>query len=127
MRGHLQQAEGREERLEAQQDLLREEQSHDGGTGTGTEQRVQGESAQGQQTPARLEGTYTGSAESQLHPGLHQEKCDQQKLFGYEMAEFKVTIKFLWNSETGDFQKLVGDTVEEEEEDDDDDDDSNED
>lgn len=44
------------------------------------------------------------------------------------MAEFKVTMKFLWNSETGDFQKLVGDTAEEEEEDDDDDDDdSNED
>lgn len=32
------------------------------------------------------------------------------------MAEFKVTIKFLWNSETGDFQKLVGDTMEEEKE-----------
>lgn len=42
------------------------------------------------------------------------------------MAEFKVTIKFLWNSETGDFQKLVGDTEEEEEEEDDGDD-SNED
>lgn len=42
------------------------------------------------------------------------------------MAEFKVTMKFLWNSETGDFQKLVGDTAEEEEEEDDDDD-SNED
>lgn len=43
------------------------------------------------------------------------------------MAEFKVTIKFLWNSETGDFQKLVGDTAEEEEEEDEDADDSNED
>lgn len=45
------------------------------------------------------------------------------------MAEFKVTMKFLWNSETGDFQKLVGDTAEEEleEEEDDDDDGSNED
>jgi len=46
------------------------------------------------------------------------------------MAEFKVTIKFLWDSETGDFQKLVGDTAEEkeeEEEEDDDDNDSNED
>ena len=42
------------------------------------------------------------------------------------MAEFKVTIKFLWNSETGDFQKLVGDSAEEEEEEDDDDE-SNED
>lgn len=43
------------------------------------------------------------------------------------MAEFKVTVKFLWNSETGDFQKLVGDTAEEEEEEDGDHDDSNED
>lgn len=45
------------------------------------------------------------------------------------MAEFKVTIKFLWNSETGDFQKLVGDTAEaeEEEEEDDNAEDSNED
>lgn len=43
------------------------------------------------------------------------------------MAEFKVTMKFLWNSETGDFQKLVGDTAEEEEEEEDDDDGSNED
>lgn len=44
------------------------------------------------------------------------------------MAEFKVTMKFLWNSETGDFQKLVGDTAEEEEEEEEDDDDgSNED
>lgn len=32
------------------------------------------------------------------------------------MAEFKVTIKFLWNSETGDFQKLVGDEEDEEDE-----------
>lgn len=44
------------------------------------------------------------------------------------MAEFKVTIKFLWNSETGDFQKLVGDAAEEEEEEEEEkDDDSNED
>lgn len=45
------------------------------------------------------------------------------------MAEFKVTIKFLWNSETGDFQKLIGDSAEEEEEEEEeaDDDDSNED
>lgn len=43
------------------------------------------------------------------------------------MAEFKVTMKFLWNSETGEFQKLVGDTAEEEEEEEDDADDSNED
>ncbi|KAJ7420498.1 hypothetical protein WISP_48229 [Willisornis vidua] len=54
-----------------------------------------------------------------------------EKLFGYEMAEFKVTIKFVWNSETGDFQKLVAGTTqeeeEEEEEEEDDNDDSNED
>ncbi|KFV47613.1 mRNA turnover protein 4, partial [Tyto alba] len=40
---------------------------------------------------------------------LTPEQARVLKLFGYEMAEFKVTIKFLWNSETGDFQKLVGD------------------
>ncbi|NXP40913.1 MRT4 protein, partial [Leiothrix lutea] len=57
---------------------------------------------------------------------LTPEQARVLKLFGYEMAEFKVTMKFLWNSETGDFQKLVGDTAEEEEEEDDDDD-SNED
>ena len=32
------------------------------------------------------------------------------------MAEFKVTIKVLWNSETGDVQKLVGDEEDEEDE-----------
>lgn len=37
------------------------------------------------------------------------------------MAEFKVTIKFVWNSETGEFQKLVGDEEEEDEEEEDDD------
>ncbi|XP_054078491.1 mRNA turnover protein 4 homolog isoform X1 [Rissa tridactyla] len=58
---------------------------------------------------------------------LTPEQARVLKLFGYEMAEFKVTIKFLWNSETGDFQKLAGDTAEEEEEEDDDDDDSSED
>ncbi|KAF2982689.1 hypothetical protein EK904_011294, partial [Melospiza melodia maxima] len=58
---------------------------------------------------------------------LTPEQARVLKLFGYEMAEFKVTMKFLWNSETGDFQKLVGDAAEEEEEEDDDDDDSNED
>ncbi|NXL48818.1 MRT4 protein, partial [Podilymbus podiceps] len=47
---------------------------------------------------------------------LTPEQARVLKLFGYEMAEFKVTIKFLWNSETGDFQKLVGDSAEEEEE-----------
>ncbi|NWR66485.1 MRT4 protein, partial [Bucorvus abyssinicus] len=58
---------------------------------------------------------------------LTPEQARVLKLFGYEMAEFKVTIKFLWNSETGDFQKLVGDTAEEEEEEEGDNDDSNED
>lgn len=38
------------------------------------------------------------------------------------MAEFKVTIKFLWNSETGEFQKLVGDSEEEEDEEEEDND-----
>ncbi|NWI68079.1 MRT4 protein, partial [Todus mexicanus] len=47
---------------------------------------------------------------------LTPEQARILKLFGYEMAEFKVTIKFLWNSETGDFQKLVGDTMKEKEE-----------
>ncbi|XP_075028701.1 mRNA turnover protein 4 homolog isoform X2 [Calonectris borealis] len=58
---------------------------------------------------------------------LTPEQARVLKLFGYEMAEFKVTIKFLWNSETGEFQKLVEDTAEEEEEEDDNDDDSGED
>ncbi|NXY09973.1 MRT4 protein, partial [Pteruthius melanotis] len=51
---------------------------------------------------------------------LTPEQARVLKLFGYEMAEFKVTMKFLWNSETGDFQKLVGDTTEKEEEEEDD-------
>lgn len=46
-----------------------------------------------------------------------------QKLFGIEMAEFKVTVKCMWNSETGDFTLLVeGDEEAELEKDDDDDD-----
>ncbi|NXC86890.1 MRT4 protein, partial [Cercotrichas coryphoeus] len=58
---------------------------------------------------------------------LTPEQARVLKLFGYEMAEFKVTMKFLWNSETGDFQKLVEDTAEEEEEEEEEDDGSNED
>ncbi|NXA90043.1 MRT4 protein, partial [Melanocharis versteri] len=54
---------------------------------------------------------------------LTPEQARVLKLFGYEMAEFKVTMKFLWNSETGDFQKLEGDTAEEEEEEEEEDDD----
>ncbi|NXA54568.1 MRT4 protein, partial [Nothocercus julius] len=48
---------------------------------------------------------------------LTPEQARVLKLFGYEMAEFKVTIKFLWNSETGDFEELEGEpeAVEEEE------------
>ncbi|XP_075762597.1 mRNA turnover protein 4 homolog [Pelodiscus sinensis] len=43
---------------------------------------------------------------------LTPEQARVLKLFGYEMAEFKVTIKCLWHSETGDFQQLVTDTEE---------------
>ncbi|XP_060766588.1 mRNA turnover protein 4 homolog [Neoarius graeffei] len=44
-----------------------------------------------------------------------------QKLFGIEMAEFKVTVKCMWNSETGDFTLLVeGDEEAEQEKDNDD-------
>ncbi|NXC43843.1 MRT4 protein, partial [Penelope pileata] len=46
---------------------------------------------------------------------LTPEQARVLKLFGYEMAEFKVTMKFVWNSETGEFQKLTGDPAEEEE------------
>lgn len=30
-----------------------------------------------------------------------------QKLFGIEMAEFTVSVKCMWNSESGDFQLLA--------------------
>lgn len=47
-----------------------------------------------------------------------------QKLFGFEMAEFKVTVKCMWNSETGDFELLEeGEEAAQGEDDDDDDDD----
>lgn len=50
-----------------------------------------------------------------------------QKLFGIEMAEFKVTIKCMWNSETGDFELLAeGDEEAMQAKDDDDDDDDEE-
>lgn len=47
-----------------------------------------------------------------------------QKLFGMEMAEFKVQIKCMWNSETGEFENCAGEEdpmqdIEEEEGDDD--------
>ncbi|KAL2090811.1 hypothetical protein ACEWY4_013074 [Coilia grayii] len=38
---------------------------------------------------------------------LTPEQARILKLFGYEMAEFKVTIKCMWNSETGDFAQLA--------------------
>lgn len=34
------------------------------------------------------------------------------KLFGYEMAEFKVTIKYMWDAESGRFQQMDGDLPE---------------
>ncbi|XP_065096861.1 mRNA turnover protein 4 homolog [Paramisgurnus dabryanus] len=56
---------------------------------------------------------------------LTPEQARILKLFGMEMAEFKVTIKCMWNSESGDFIKLTegedDKDLEEEEEDDDDD------
>lgn len=38
---------------------------------------------------------------------LTPEQARILKLFGYEMADFKVTIKCMWNSETGDFAQLA--------------------
>ncbi len=36
-----------------------------------------------------------------------------QKLFGIEMAEFKISIKCMWNSESGEFEKQTdGDSEE---------------
>uniref|UniRef100_A0AAR2JKL8 Ribosome assembly factor mrt4 n=2 Tax=Pygocentrus nattereri TaxID=42514 RepID=A0AAR2JKL8_PYGNA len=56
---------------------------------------------------------------------LSPEQARILKLFGFEMAEFKVTIKCMWNSDTGDFVTLAGEEEdnqqkdEEEEEEDD--------
>ncbi|KAJ8259116.1 hypothetical protein COCON_G00181280 [Conger conger] len=47
---------------------------------------------------------------------LTPEQARILKLFSIEMAEFKVTIKCMWNSETGDFEKLQGEEEEDEEE-----------
>ncbi|XP_072282211.1 mRNA turnover protein 4 homolog [Pyxicephalus adspersus] len=52
---------------------------------------------------------------------LTPEQARILKLFGYEMAEFKVTLKSMWSSETGEFQKLSTVTSNEEMEGDDDD------
>ncbi|XP_018413668.1 PREDICTED: mRNA turnover protein 4 homolog [Nanorana parkeri] len=57
---------------------------------------------------------------------LTPEQARLLKLFGYQMAEFKVTLKSMWSSETGEFQKLSANNendAEEMEEDDDDDED----
>lgn len=37
---------------------------------------------------------------------LTPEQARLLKLFGYQMAEFKVTLKAMWTAETGEFQKL---------------------
>ncbi|XP_040182723.1 mRNA turnover protein 4 homolog [Rana temporaria] len=37
---------------------------------------------------------------------LTPEQARLLKLFGYQMAEFKVTLKAMWSAETGEFQKL---------------------
>ncbi|CAI5783009.1 turnover 4 homolog [Podarcis lilfordi] len=38
---------------------------------------------------------------------LTPEQARILKLFGYTMAEFKVTIRSMWNAETGDFEQLA--------------------
>ncbi|CAI9605537.1 unnamed protein product [Staurois parvus] len=49
---------------------------------------------------------------------LTPEQARILKLFGYQMAEFKVTLKSMWSAETGEFQKLsANDDVEEMEDD----------
>ncbi|XP_069596855.1 mRNA turnover protein 4 homolog [Ranitomeya imitator] len=53
---------------------------------------------------------------------LTPEQARILKLFGYQMAEFNVSIKSMWVSETGEFQQFAeGDEMEEEDDDDDDD------
>uniref|UniRef100_F7C107 Ribosome assembly factor mrt4 n=2 Tax=Ornithorhynchus anatinus TaxID=9258 RepID=F7C107_ORNAN len=53
---------------------------------------------------------------------LNPEQARVLKLLGFEMAEFRVTIKSVWHAETGTFEHLgteaEGNTLEEEEEDD---------
>ncbi|NP_001079849.1 MRT4 homolog, ribosome maturation factor L homeolog [Xenopus laevis] len=43
---------------------------------------------------------------------LTPEQARILKLFGFQMAEFKVSIKSIWTAETGEFQKLGGETQE---------------
>ena len=38
-----------------------------------------------------------------------------QKLFAIQMAEFKLTIKCMWNSETGDFKPLTDESIQDKE------------
>ncbi|XP_030078283.1 mRNA turnover protein 4 homolog [Microcaecilia unicolor] len=57
---------------------------------------------------------------------LTPEQARILKLFGFEMAEFTVTLKSMWNSETTEFKQLVQQTkdeLQEEEEEDDDEED----
>ncbi|XP_077116436.1 mRNA turnover protein 4 homolog [Ranitomeya variabilis] len=52
---------------------------------------------------------------------LTPEQARILKLFGYQMAEFKVSIKSMWVSETGEFQQFAeGDEMEEDDDDDED-------
>uniref|UniRef100_A0A8D1FP28 Ribosome assembly factor mrt4 n=1 Tax=Sus scrofa TaxID=9823 RepID=A0A8D1FP28_PIG len=60
---------------------------------------------------------------------LTPEQARILKLFGYEMAEFKVTIRYMWDAQSGRFQEMGDDLPEsapesEEESEEDDDDDS---
>ncbi|XP_006783310.1 mRNA turnover protein 4 homolog [Neolamprologus brichardi] len=57
---------------------------------------------------------------------LTPEQARILKLFGIEMAEFKVQIKCMWNSETGEFENFAGEdeSMQDEEDDNDDEDDA---
>ncbi|XP_026098325.1 mRNA turnover protein 4 homolog [Carassius auratus] len=44
---------------------------------------------------------------------LTPEQARILKLFGTEMAEFKISVKCMWNSESGDFEKLTDDDSDE--------------
>ncbi|KAK7915697.1 hypothetical protein WMY93_011458 [Mugilogobius chulae] len=66
-----------------------------------------------------------------MEPQLRQLDCprlSKKKLFGIEMAEFKVQIKCMWNSETSEFESFGAEeeSVQEKDEEDDDDDDDDE-
>lgn len=43
---------------------------------------------------------------------LTPEQARVLKLFGYEMAEFKVTIKYMWDAQSGRFQQMDDDLPE---------------